>query len=667
MLTEEVLFKIYELNQKGIKTSISILYDYFKDSVEKDYFYVIINRLNKKKLIKIIKKGQYKITEKGILKIKDLIEEYEKNKDKEIKEKTEKEIQELIYFIFDGFLLENKNKIKKVNENYSFTLDFKELADYVIKQHPNIVPKKLESLGLFEIVFDYLIDKIDDSLALLKSIIKNNYIDDSHYINSNLNPVIIFKNVDKVCTDIVKDINKLRHNDISKLRVVKGEITSRSDSLFMLNIIKFECLKCGSIVPVYVGDRMKNPVCPNCGNRSPKKFMEINSERVDVLKMCVRDIYEYISSEDRPEEVNVIIKEDIFNFEKLIEGEAVKLIGILRVSRKPHSNIEIKEFEVLGIEKIATDFKNIKISDSDLEKIKEISKNPIEYFKSLLFSDYVGNDLAIETALLCLFEKIHLLFLGEPSTGKTDILRRISEIAIKGKFVEAMTSSASGLIGSVVKNKYTEKYSLDSSPIRFAHPDGLVVIDEINRGNDDIQAILLGVMQNEILTITKATIRVSMPAKVSILATANPKPDYKYENSEPLRFNMIQPLWERFDLKLYFKKEIKLKEFFERLNKKKKINIPETEKDIIRKYLVYARSREYQLNNDWCYYTANEVKDFIDESNNNYRFYNMIPKLYKAYARMYLKDSIDKDVHIKVVNLLKNILKTKTNFYLDDE
>jgi replicative DNA helicase Mcm len=193
-------------------------------------------------------------------------------------------------------------------------------------------------------------------------------------------------------------------------------------------------------------------------------------------------------------------------------------------SDKSKRTSEYKEL----IEKI--DALNKKIEKEIDEKLfKEFSKTAKEKVPELISPNLVGYDNIKKAVSLQLFSEdpIHILLLGDPGTGKTEILRSAAEMTTISSFGLGSGTSSVGL-SVTLKGKEVEKGLLPLAD------KGLCAIDELNLMKDKDYASLYNAMEKGFITYDKGGKHYRFDARIKLLATANPEgdhfKDYKIEN-----------------------------------------------------------------------------------------------------------------------------------------
>lgn len=142
---------------------------------------------------------------------------------------------------------------------------------------------------------------------------------------------------------------------------------------------------------------------------------------------------------------------------------------------------------------------------------------------------------------------IHVLLMGDPGLGKSQLLAAAVAAAPRGVFVSGPTSSAAGLTAAVGRDASTGAPSLDAGACVQADC-GVCGVDEFDKMKPQHGA-LLEVMEQGTVTIAKAGVSASLPARCALLAAANPAGG-RYDRSKTVveNINMGAPLLSRFDL-----------------------------------------------------------------------------------------------------------------------
>lgn len=141
----------------------------------------------------------------------------------------------------------------------------------------------------------------------------------------------------------------------------------------------------------------------------------------------------------------------------------------------------------------------------------------------------------------------HILVVGDPGLGKSQMLQAVSNVAPRGVYVCGNATSTSGLTVTLTKEGSSGDYSLEAGALVLGD-QGCCCIDEFDKMGSQHQA-LLEAMEQQSISIAKAGVVCSLPARTSILAAANPVGGH-YNKAKTVSENlkMGSALLSRFDL-----------------------------------------------------------------------------------------------------------------------
>jgi DNA helicase MCM8 len=141
----------------------------------------------------------------------------------------------------------------------------------------------------------------------------------------------------------------------------------------------------------------------------------------------------------------------------------------------------------------------------------------------------------------------HVLIVGDPGLGKSQMLQSAATLAPRGVYVCGSTTSTAGLTVALSKEAGGGDFALEAGVLVLSDR-GCCCIDEFDKMGSQHHA-LLEAMEQQSVSLAKAGLVCSLPARASILAAANPTGGH-YNKAKTVSENlkMSSALLSRFDL-----------------------------------------------------------------------------------------------------------------------
>ena len=161
--------------------------------------------------------------------------------------------------------------------------------------------------------------------------------------------------------------------------------------------------------------------------------------------------------------------------------------------------------------------------ETDFEQLKTV----LERTRAEVRKVVIGQEHAIDYALVCIFTANHALVEGVPGVAKTLLTRTLAHV-LGGSFMRVQFTPdlmPTDITGTNVFNMQRGEFSLVRGPIFTT----FLLADEINRAPARTQAALLEAMQERTVTIDRETYPLS--PEFTVFATQNP---IEYEGTYPL-------------------------------------------------------------------------------------------------------------------------------------
>jgi len=432
--------------------------------------------------------------------------------------------------------------------------------------------------------------------------------------------------------------------------------------------------------------------------QSDFRLISKNSEFIDWQSIMLQEIPEDLPPGRIPRSVQAILSHDLVDTVK--PGDRVKIMGIfksvLAQSKQSFNSTLFKTF--IDVNYIDPEDKTedlIELSKEDKKQIEKLSKEPMiqkKIARSISPNIYGREQLKMACAL-SLFGgtrrkkpgggykrgDLHFLVVGDPGTGKSEILKGAVDISPRGLYTSGKGSTGVGLTAAVIKESDTGQMNLEAGVVVLAN-GGVAAIDEFDKMDTADRSALHEAMEQQTVSIAKAGIVATLKAQTAIIAAANPYSGRYDRYKTPTQNIRLPPsLLSRFDL-IYVvvdrpnkSEDAQMAEFilknsmtkpeedFEDLNGTS-APIPN---DLLKKYIKHARRTYYPvLSNE----AKERIKEFYLELRNQYdsedaiisilaRNLDALVRLSEAHAKMALRDTVKKEDVEEIIKLFKRYLK----------
>ncbi|MFB6116749.1 MAG: minichromosome maintenance protein MCM [Candidatus Nanosalina sp.] len=485
-------------------------------------------------------------------------------------------------------------------------------------------------------------------------------------------------------------LRNLRSKHLGDFIPVEGMIKRASQVKPEVVSAEFQCTNCGEIVEKEQdSSKLKSPYkCESCGSR---KFEVYDKIMTDTQVVTVEENPESREGSEQPQSLSVRLEGDLVDPDfqkKIIPGNVVHITGVLRERpmKKDSKKYDIY-MEANNVEPTEQEFEQIELTDEEKEEIEEMASDPqiFERITDSIAPSIFGHRQVKKAIALQLFGgvkknredgvksrgDIHILLIGEPGTGKSQLLKFTGELAPKGRYVVGKSSTGAGLTASVVKEESTGEFSLEAGAVVLAHK-GMAAIDEIDKMAAEDRSSLHEAMEQQQISVSKANIQATLNAETSILAAGNPKLG-RFDPYEPIpqQINIGDTLLSRFDF-IFPVKDEPDEEKDAKLSSqvlKNHINPEETDAEIeqesLRKYIAYAQKKRPQLTQE----AADKIQEFYismrsrgsDEENGNVpitaRQLEALVRIAEASARAELEDEVTEKDAERAIDILTYCLE----------
>jgi len=496
-------------------------------------------------------------------------------------------------------------------------------------------------------------------------------------------------------------IRNVRSEHLGKFISIDGMVKRASEVRPEVSEAIFQCPECGNKLTIIQTERIVRPPfeCDKCQNR--KNFKIIEQKLYDARWIAVEEPFE-ITTGERPSEIIIFLKEDLTSprmRNKTDPGNRIKAVGVLRSLARRMKGTQSRQMEIFvdanSVESLEIEWEELEIKTEDEKKIIEIASDPDIYRKLIasIAPALYGMDEIKEAIVLQLFAgvvhvqkdksrvrgDINILLIGDPSTAKSALMKVVSNLIPRGRYVSGKGVTGAGLTASVVRDEeFMGGWVLEAGAMVMCNKS-LICIDEFEKIEKTDQIALHEAMELNTISIAKANIIATLPAQTAVLGGGNPKMG-RFDPYMPIKEQIDVPetLLTRFDLKFALRdipsadEDEKIAEHILQARHFEEIEIkPEIETDFLKKYISYARKRcSPQLSKE----AGKIIKDFYVDLRKRsseeapisitLRQYEALIRLAEASAKVQLKGVVTEEDAVRAINLMKASLR---QFGLDIE
>ncbi|MDY6964892.1 MAG: minichromosome maintenance protein MCM [Halobacteriota archaeon] len=512
------------------------------------------------------------------------------------------------------------------------------------------------------------------------------------------------------------EIRDLRSNHITKLIALEGLVRKVTEVRPKLIIAAFECQRCEHLTMVpQSGSKYIEPYsCESdaCGGRKGVfKLVIPKSEFIDAQKIMIQESPENLRGGAQPQTLDIRIEDDLAGI--LAPGDRIIATGVLRSFQRSTQTGKSTTFDIFlegnHMELEEPEFAELDISKEDEEEIQRLKNDPQIYekvVKSIAPTIYGYEEIKEAMALQLLSGLVktlpdgsrvrgdaHMLLVGDPGTGKSQLLRYISNLAPKGVYTGGKSATAAGLTATAVKDEFGEgRWALEAGALVLAD-GGMAAVDELDKMKSEDSSAMHEAMEQQTVSVAKAGIMATLKSRCAILGAANPKRG-RFDMYKPLAEQIEMPptLLSRFDLifiladipdenedreiarhilQSHYAGELDLRArnigdvSREVVKEQMKPIQPEIQPDLLRKYIAYAKSNIFPIMTEEA---REQIIDFYmglrrqGEGEKSAvpvtsRLLEGLVRLGEASARMRLSGEVTLEDVNRVINIVESSLK----------
>lgn len=355
----------------------------------------------------------------------------------------------------------------------------------------------------------------------------------------------------------------IRARDAGRLVAVRGLVTKAGKATLHYRVAVFQCMRCGAIHRVeQETGKLKEPIecykenggcsrpsgstkfrCLTNASDLPDPFAtalgarELDySEVTDEQWLTIQDVPDDLKEREFPTTYKARIEgHDVVG--SVLPGERVMLYCIIRTMNEKRTTSPEMFLDVLHMENLSR--RAVEVTEEDEERLRGLLAGLASPLDELLVPSFAPHVVGLDepkSGIVCQLlgglsgdtgDKVmrgeqHVLLIGNPGTGKSQLLGYIPRLMERANYVNADQATRAGLVARAER----DGDGWVAVPGKVVLADTSVcAVDELNRMSQEDLDMLLESMESGKATITKAG-SAEFHARTAILAAANPRPGY---------------------------------------------------------------------------------------------------------------------------------------------
>ena len=572
----------------------------------------------------------------------------------------------------------NKTKTSLAKFEEFFSTMYKDDVFEILEKYPDerSLTVNYEDLEMFDPdLADLLIEKPDEVILASQKAIKNI---DPLMKDAELN--IRFENL----TNNIP-LSDLLSKYIGSFVSADGIVRKTDEIRPRIETGVFECRGCMRITEVEQtsGNHIMEPsLCSECGGRSFRLLQE-DSKYIDTQSARMQEPLENLSGGTEPKQMLMVLEDDLVD--ELNPGDKVRITGTLKTFREERSGKFKNYIYVNHIEPLEQEFEELELSEEDEERILELSRDPHIHDKIINSTapSIKGHRDVKEAIALQLFGgtvqqledgtrlrgDLHILIVGDPGIGKSQILKYVSKLAPRSVYTSGKGTSGAGLTAAAVRDELGG-WSLEAGALVLGD-QGNVCVDELDKMRSEDRSALHEALEQQTVSIAKAGIMATLNTRCSVLAAANPKfGTFDQYKTLANQIDLPSPILSRFDLIFVIEdrpdveKDRELAQHILKTHQYSNIAY-DIEPELLRKYIAYARKNVHPVLTD----AANKVLEefYVSVRTGGVEEGTPVPitprqleatiRLAEASAKLQLKNEVEASDAHRAINLQRRCLE----------